>query len=302
MAKRKTKFWRILLCAVLALILALGTTLLFYLPHYVNNKEVLAMQTKPTEKITVMSYNIRCATPTDLGKRSWLYRADMVMQNIKDTAPDIIGFQEVMAVQNKHLASTLPDYDHVMQFRDNSIASEGCPIYYRRDLFTLVDKGSFWLSETPDEISRGWGAACHRICSYVILVQKATGKEFVVFNTHLDHVSEEARENGIALVLQKIAEFGGMPAVLMGDFNASEDSDTYRTATGSFLDVKYQTQNTMQAATYQAWGEKPDEPCIDYIMISKTGFSVAQYAVVQNTYNDVYPSDHFPLLASLLLD
>ena len=47
--------------------------------------------------------------------------------------------------------------------------SEGCPIFYSTEKFELEDKGSFWLSETPEVMSKDWGAACYRVCSYVIL-------------------------------------------------------------------------------------------------------------------------------------
>ena len=91
----------------------------------------------------------------------------------------------------------------------------------------------------------------------------------MVFNTHLDHVSDEARINGIAVVLDKIQQFGGYPSMIMGDFNATEDSETYKSATENFDDVKYLTENTMTGATYQNWGAALDDDCIDYLMILK---------------------------------
>ena len=122
-----------------------------------------------------------------------------------------------------------------------------------------------------------------------------------MFNTHLDHVSEEARIKGIGVVLDKIAQFGSLPAMIMGDFNVEEDTETYRSATENFLDVKYQTENPIKSCTYQNWGERLDDDCIDYIMIYKTGFRVNSYNVVRTTYDGVYPSDHFPITASLTL-
>ena len=180
--------------------------------------------------------------------------------------------------------------------------SEGCPVFYRRDKYELADKGSFWLSETPETMSKDWGAACYRICSYVILTDKASGVKFVVFNTHLDHVSDEARIKGIAVVLDKIKQFGSLPAMIMGDFNCVEDSETYRSATENFLDVKYQTENSIGGCTYQDFGRQLDRKPIDYVMISKTGFKVNSYRVVDTVYGGAYPSDHYPLLVSLSFD
>lgn len=292
----------IILSLLLAAVICFGAIEFYYYPHYKKSKFVIdSSEWKTADEIRVMSANVRCISPEDLGKKSWLYRADLILRNIEAEKPSIIGFQEVTKYHYNYLCSSLKGYDSVITYRDNSPLSEGCPVFYRTDLYTLVDKGSFWLSETPDEMSKDWGAACYRICSYVILKDNATEKQFVVFNTHLDHVSDEARIKGIAVVLDKIAEFGSLPSMIMGDFNAEEDSETYKNATENFLDAKYQTDNTMTSCTYQNWGAALDNECIDYLMISKTGFTVNSYKVVTTTYDGVYPSDHFPLSASLKL-
>ena len=262
-------------------------------------KEIEIQDIYRENELRVMSCNVRCISPTDLGKKSWFYRADLIMQGIQKEQPSVIGFQEVTKWHYSYLCDTLALYDSVITYRDDAFNSEGCPIFYRSDIYTLIDKGSFWLSETPDVMSKSWGAQFNRVCSYVILKDNATETEFVVFNTHLSHVSDEARINGIQVVLDKIKEFGSLPAVLMGDLNAEEDSQTYKSATVNFLDTKYQTENTMTSCTYQAWGEQLDRNCIDYILVSKTGFRTNSYKVVTDTYDGVYSSDHFPLSVSL---
>lgn len=291
-----------LFSVLLVLVIVFGAVMFWYYPHYRKLKTdiVLDENTAPGE-VRIMSCNLRCLNPQDLGKKSWFYRADLIMKNIEKEQPGIIGFQEATKWQYGYLCDTLKGYDSIITYRDKTFNSEGCPVFYRTDLYDLTDKGSFWLSETPDEMSKDWGAACYRICSYAILRDKATLKEFVVFNTHLDHVSDEARINGIGVVLDKISEFGEKPAILMGDLNAEESSETYKSATQSFLDVKYETQNTMTSCTYQNWGKSLNRNCIDYVLISKTGFTVNSYKVVRDTYDGVYPSDHFPLSVSLLL-
>jgi endonuclease/exonuclease/phosphatase family metal-dependent hydrolase len=181
-----------------------------YYPHYSKNqKEILVNETYNTDEIKIMSYNIRCHAPDDMGEKNWFNRAHLVADTIEKAQPGIIGFQEVNSWQYEYLCESMPDFDSIITFRDNiPIYSEGCPVFYRTDLYTLVDKGSFWLSETPDEMSKDWGAACYRICSYVKLKDNATNNEFLVFNAHLDHISDEARINGINVVLDKIKEFG----------------------------------------------------------------------------------------------
>lgn len=285
---------------LLALLLVALIVLGWYFPHYLTMKQAVSM-TPATDRITMMSCNVRCLSPLDLGTRSWFYRADLLVKDIATHAPGIIGFQEATRWQYAYLTEVLTGYDSVIEYRDDSLLSEGCPIFYNQSLYTLVDKGSFWLSETPDVMSKDWGAAHYRICSYVILNEKASGKDFVVFNTHLDHVSNEARIQGIAVVLEKIAHFGGLPAVIMGDFNALEGSATYLCATENFLDAQYAAADSCQSHTYQNWGNPEKYQRLDYFMISKTGFDVMRYDVVQPIHDGVYASDHCPIVLQLTL-
>ena len=286
---------------LVAAIVGVGQMFIYY-PHYKANKEAVSIKDiDENGELRVMSCNLRCISPTDFGKKSWFYRADLQIKNIVSEAPDIIGFQEATKYHYAYLCDTLTEYDSVITYRDKSPLSEGCPVFYRADKYKLIDKGSFWLSETPEKMSKDWGSACYRVCSFVILETTDSETQFVVFNTHLDHISDEARINGIQVILDKIREFGGLPSMIMGDFNATEDSETYKSATENFLDAKYQTDDTMNGCTYQNFGKALDRENIDYLMISKTGFTVNSYKVVTTTYDGVYPSDHFPLLISLQL-
>lgn len=211
--KRGTKVFLCLLSVVLATLIVAACIYCGYYPHYKRNQHAAVIADKPLERgeMRIMSCNLRCANTSDLGKTSWFYRADLIVKNIEAEAPTIIGFQEATKWQYNYMCRTLTGYDSVMTFRDDTLIAEACPVFYRTDLYDLVDKGSFWLSETPEKMSKDWGSACYRICSYVILKEKQTGLDFVVFNTHLDHVSEEARIKGIGVVLDKIAQFGLCP-------------------------------------------------------------------------------------------
>lgn len=273
----------------------------FYFPKYLSSKKPIEIKDGDDNKITVMSSNVRTYSPTDYFKKSWFYRAGLVRENLQEYLPDIVGFQEVTWLHYGYLQKVLDGYDSVITYRDESFMSEGCPIFYRSDRFELIDKGSFWLSETPEKMSKDWGAACYRVCSYVILKEISSGEELVVFNTHLDHVSDEARVKGISVVLDKIKEFGGKPSILMGDLNAKPNSVTYQSTVESFLDAQVVAKETMDGATYQNWGKKLDNQRIDYFMVSKTGIEVNKYAIVQNTYEGIYPSDHFPIFIELTL-
>ena len=252
--------------------------------------------------ITVVSANVRCYNDGDSGKRNWYYRAPYTVQTLIDANADIIGLQECMKVHYDCIRPALKGYGSFIEYRDNADNPEGCPIFYNLSKFELIKNGTFWLSETPDRISKDWGAACYRICSFAIFKCKADGKELAVFNTHLDHVSEEARIKGIRLILDKLTEFGGMPCVIMGDLNDFESSVTYKSATELFDDAKYKTDDTDSGATYHEWGELPDYENIDYFLISKKGIKVLQYRVIRTTYDGVYPSDHYPIKLKINLE
>lgn len=295
------KVLKAILCVLLSMILLAVVVMFWHWPGYLIKKSPASITPNPGS-ITMMSCNVRCLTPLDLGKKSWFYRADLLMDDITSTAPGIIGFQEATVWQYDYLVDCLPGYDSVIDYRDNTFNSEGCPIFYNTTLYTLVDKGSFWLSETPDVMSKDWGAAHYRICSYVILTDNATQKDFVVFNTHLDHVSDEARINGIQVVLDKIADFGSLPAVIMGDFNAVEGSKTYKSVTENFLDARYETENTSDSYTYQNWGNLENAKRLDYFMISQTGFTVNRYAVLSAIHDGIYSSDHCPIALTVTLN
>ena len=301
--KKGVKIFIIVLVLILVAAAITAFLLLRYYPHYKAEKKPAQFTDikEVDEPIRVMSANLRCINPHDTGKKSWFYRADLIIKNIENNKPSIIGFQEATKWQYAYLKDCLTDFDSVITYRDESTFSEGCPIFYRTDMYDLVDKGSFWLSETPEVMSKDWNSKCYRICSYVILKEKSTEKEFVVFNTHLDHVSDEARINGIGVVLDKISQFGSLPSMIMGDFNAEEGSVTYENVTKDFLDARYQVDNAVDSCTYQNFGKELDRNRIDYFMISKTGINDKSYKVVTDTFDGVYPSDHFPLLAEFTL-
>lgn len=286
---------------LLALVLCVMAVLGFYFPRYIARKNAVVLEPE-ADSIAMMSCNVRCLTPLDLGKKSWFYRADLLLADIAAQAPGIIGFQEATRWQYAYLVDTLTGYDSVIDYRDDTVMSEGCPIFYHESLYSLVDKGSFWLSETPEVMSKDWGAACYRICSYVILTEKASGKDFVVFNTHLDHVSDEARIKGIGVVLDKIAQFGGLPSVIMGDFNALEGSQTYISATENFLDAQHAAAETMEGHTYQNWGNLEKYQRLDYFMISKTGLMPLRYQVIQPIHDGIYASDHCPIVLRVTIE
>ena len=288
----RKKSLKIILALLIVLALSVIGILFFYLPRYLTRNVVVTPTSSEGEDITIMSTNVRCYTPTDFFKKSWLYRAELIATDIASVAPDIIGFQEVNAVHYSYLQDVMPGYASLMAYRDKTLMKEACAIFYRSDRFEEIESGHFWLSETPDVMSKDWGSAHYRICVYVCLKDRNTGKEFIVFNTHLDHKSEEARIKGIEVVLDKISELGNRPAFLIGDLNAREKSNTIKFTKANFDDAQKIAPITENTATYHNWGNESDKKLIDYILVGKGAVTVTEYHVVDNCYDGAYSSDH----------
>lgn len=253
-------------------------------------------------EIVVMSYNIRCINFDNNPIDVWGRRQEPLIAHIKMHNPDIIGMQEVTPLQAKYLDEHLADYDFVRQNRDTWIFSESNPIYFKKDKFTLIDSGTFWLSETPETMSLSWRSSCFRICTYAVLKDNKSGKVFTHFNTHLDHQSALARENGSSLILERI-QAQENPAILTGDFNLKESTAVYRMVADSLEDTKYIAKDTMSSGSFHNYGKtevKGGEP-IDYIFVTKGDFDVLSYAVLAEQVDGIYTSDHYAVKSVVIL-
>ena len=176
-------------------------------------------------------------------------------------------------------------------------------IFYNTSKIKLLEWGTYWLSETPDEHSKGWDAGYKRTMTWAKMQMKYSGKEFFYVNTHLDNEGPLARENGLKLILDKIAEKNSdnHPVVLTGDFNIiPTDSVLDVLADAEMLDARTTAPKTDNLATFNDWGNKNTEKVIDYIYYR--GFSSCpEYETIVKTYENIpYISDHYPIVARLM--
>jgi len=253
--------------------------------------------------VEVMSFNIRYSGG-DTGEHSWENRKAACLSVIQINNPDLIGMQEVRPDQKAWFDSNLSEYRSIGLPRDASgLNAESTNIYYRTDKFTLLDSCTFWLSETPDVMSKGWDGACFRVCTWCKLRLNDTGKEIFFFNTHIDHKGEEAKNQGILLVQKKINEIAGENACvfLTGDFNL-EPANSNIIAFGKFMDCareQFPDGSQINMGTYNNWGSA--STIIDYIWYRNS--LPAYYKVVKGKYEGVYYfSDHFPIMAGFALN
>ena len=191
------------------------------------------------QSLNVGSYNIRMHSKVDYkGGDGWTERRDIMCDLVAFTAFDIFGAQEVCHDQLEDMLARLPEYDYIGVARDDGkTEGEYSPVFYRRDRFELLNSGTFWLSETPEEVSFGWDAACRRVCSWGYFKDKQTKKKFWFIKTHIDHKGKAARVEGAKLVISKIKQMcgDGAKVILTGDFNVPQESPAYNTFAQSGL-------------------------------------------------------------------
>ncbi|MEG2100057.1 MAG: endonuclease/exonuclease/phosphatase family protein [Flavobacterium sp.] len=253
------------------------------------------------QNLKIMTYNIRLNVASD-GENAWPNRKDYFMSQVQFYSPDIFGVQEATPSQVIDIASGMPKYSKFGIGREEGGTGEACTIYYKKDRFKLQDSNTFWLSETPNVVSRGWDAACNRVCTYGLFTDLKTKKTFYVFNLHLDHMGEVARVKGVQVVLDKIKAINTKkyPVFLMGDFNSEPN-------TPQITEIKKVMDDTRDASKEKPFGPsgtfnnfKHNEPVtllIDYIFISKnSGLTVQKHAVLSDSKDLKYPSDHLPVL------
>ena len=252
--------------------------------------------------ITVMSYNVRCFTLGDVGNKSWGVRKKYVAKVIENADPDVIGFQEVMDVHEEFFKEKLKGYSFNVAYREEHLFREGVAIAYKTDKFTLEEEGMFWLSETPEKMSKDWGSNSFRVADYVVLTEKKSGKKFTFFSTHLDNKGDSARKKQLEVVMNKADEVAQGQVIILGDMNDFEDSEMYQAAVNKYDDALLTAENVSvgTGATYQGYGEGLDHERIDYCFVTK-GMKITDFKVDTSTFDGIYPSDHFPLIVKVVL-
>lgn len=263
---------------------------------------VLSMaNAQKNQPINIISYNIRLNVASD-GINAWPNRKDNVKALVKFYDTDILCVQEALPEQfDELLANT--DFDVVGVGRDDGKRKgEFSAIYFNKKRFVKKDGGTFWLSPTPDVPSKGWDAALNRICSWVKLYDRSNKKEFIVFNTHYDHIGVQARIESAKLIKQKIQQIAPtLPVVFTGDLNVTPETEAIATIKSFLTDSKEVSIEPPYGPTGTFNAFKWDSPLkdkIDYIFVNKE-FKVQKFAVLSDSKDQRYYSDHLPVFAKL---
>ncbi|MWV46793.1 hypothetical protein GRF59_24600 [Paenibacillus sp. HJL G12] len=274
-----------------------------------------------------MSYNIKNAYDME-GENVWSSRKELVAGVIRFHRPDLVGMQEVLYNQLEDLQQLLPEYGWIGVGReDGKQEGEYSCIFYRKNRLKPLRQNTFWLSEQPESPSMGWDAACRRVVTWAEFEDTYTGRTFLHFNTHFDHVGQVAVEQSAHLILERIKGLtAGVPAVLTGDFNVTSDSVPYRVLTQTDEKGDALLRDAGMVADYKHFGpaftfqgfdsrevaarmfpdflERQDkhevefESPIDFIFVTNQAH-VLSYGPIVDHHHGKMPSDHFPVVADI---
>jgi len=234
--------------------------------------------------------------------------------------PDLIGMQEARYRQVAEINSHLQGYGWYGEASKGVQADrEFVPIFYKKSVFEILDADTFWLSPTPNFLSRGWDAAHYRIATWVKLRHKESSQIITHYNTHFDHQGEQARIESAKLLLQYMQEHHPEEhIVLTGDFNSSNSFKPYqilnksKRLTDAFISIGNEHKGPNWSFTgidvnftflklylhlfYSNFMHRR----IDYIFHSPN-LQIANHEIIDYRYGNLRPSDHLPIIADISL-
>ena len=243
--------------------------------------------------LKVVSFNIRCTD--DVNGHSIAERAPRLHAAIAPIDPDVIGLQEYRPKWEEHIEKYFGGAYEIFNKYRSVESPESAPILWKKDKFTCVDKGYFWLSDTPEVESRGWDERynCHRICEWVILECKENGRRFTFMNTHYGFGDAGQIKSG-ELIYQRSKAISDLPTFLTGDFNLRPASPGYQVLTKHFTDVNAATRNDLSSTFHGYHPEEHPDSHIDFCFVNEKVTPVDQ-KIIKSTFDSKYPSDHYGL-------
>ncbi|ULQ57789.1 endonuclease/exonuclease/phosphatase family protein [Flavihumibacter rivuli] len=270
----------------------------------------LSIAAAMAQDLNVMSFNIRLHTAAD-SLNAWPYRKDLVASQILYHEAHIIGVQEALHDQMMDLQQRLPGYQYAGVGRDDGKQKgEYSAIFYDTKRLEALESATFWLSETPEVPgSKSWDAAITRIVTWVKFRDRKTKKTFYAFNTHFDHMGKQARKESAQLLLRQVEAIAGkIPAVITGDFNATPSDEPIRVILDNSNSLHLKDSKGLSASphygptgTFNGFTSKElnNEP-IDHIFL-KGNWKVGSHATISQTWQGRFASDHFAVIARLVL-
>ena len=250
-----------------------------------------------SEKVNIMTYNIRLDTETD-GINMWDNRKEGIVSLIKEEDVDILGIQEALPDQIDYLSNQLKDYNYIGEGRNGGNSGEYSAIYFKSERISLKEEETFWLSETPGVPSIGWDAAIKRIVTLGVFYIKNSKKELIVYNTHFDHIGKVAREKSAIMILNHITKnnYLDKSIIVMGDLNANTDELTIKVLSEKLEDSFKMIPLKDSIGTFNGFDINSKlSDRIDYVFTKN--IKIIDYRHIDKKLpNGLWPSDHLPIL------
>lgn len=245
------------------------------------------------------TFNIRTDHNQD-GDNSFCYRKPLILRTLAQKQPDIICFQEVLPHVAEWLRENLTGFVTVGCGRSTALESEQLTVAYRPDRYNLMEMHTFWMSETPYVPGSRYEeqSSCPRVCTEVLLFEKATKQVVRVLNVHLDHIGAGARKLGLRQALEHLDSAKLYPkaaTIMAGDFNDEPDSIIWQ----AFEEHPGYVNVTQSVGrTFHNYGRVTEDYQIDYIWVrgNLACKNVEKWTVEEN---GLYLSDHYPICAEL---
>jgi len=244
-----------------------------------------------------MSLNLRFGLADD-GPNGWGRRKESVLKLFQEQHPDFIATQEANDFQIDFLADNLPDYAYIgrrvpaPKFWQHNI------LFYSKGI-ECKEQVHFFLSETPSIPSRSFGSQFPRQGTLGLFHMNNQG--LVCIDTHFDF--ETPAQMGAARVIkQQLASFPGeIPAIVMGDFNATPESPCYQWFTGKEVDGErglnfQETYRAPYPSTFHHFKGEPTGGYIDWILY-RGPLELKTCEVLQEPVDGIHPSDHYAVTA-----
>lgn len=251
--------------------------------------------------IRAISFNLLADLRPHDGFERWPARRDAVGAALVALDADLIAVQECLFEQQDELLARLPGYAAVRS--DLSSAAPEVRAEFRRGVgldlpetgelmilfrersFELVERREAWLSETPEQVSFGFGARAPRSLLAARLRRRTDDRTLWMANCRLDHRCPGPMA---AVALDLLERWIGADAALwLGDFNAGRDS-----AVGAVIAARGWQAPTLPDDAFR--GARTEH-------VWRRGLTLAGTRVVDSRSYTPVLSDHDPLLADLAL-
>lgn len=255
------------------------------------------------KNLKVITSNIRFANPGD-GVHDWPHRLPHLKNIYESFAPDILGTQEGRHGQILELDQNLPGLSLVASHRD-WIAERMYPcLFVNPQTISIERSGDIWLSQTPYVPgSFSFESAFPRLCTWAEITIKASGLKMMVVNTHLDHILSSTRLKQVDVLIQEIKKINGRPVLIMGDFNESPLTEVQSKLRKAFsLKDPWIEKRFPEETSHHAFlGNKTTEgDRIDWILVPEN-FECQTLTLEKRSFDEgIYPSDHYPMLATFI--